>query len=167
MTALVALVLAIGALLVLADTILRARRPIQMARLSRRGPGAYFAPDGRVFQLRSGWERLFARWLDERELAWRYEPRTFVLSDGRRYTPDFWVRSPLGDCYVEIHRIDHPDPRDGDRIRVILRAQAELPRLDGLPLIVLGERELRLVARDVRRSRSPDESDGGWHRVIS
>ena len=57
---------------------------------------------GRLWSFKSGdgWERGFARWLDEQELTWAYEPCTFLLSTGTRYTPDFWVQE--WNTYVEL-----------------------------------------------------------------
>lgn len=51
----------------------------------------YLDRRGRLWRFKSTWELRFARWLDERELSWRYEPDVLLLSDGRRYVPDFWV----------------------------------------------------------------------------
>lgn len=41
--------------------------------------------------MKSKLERTFAERCDQLGLAWRYEPDTLLLSDGRRYIPDFWV----------------------------------------------------------------------------
>ena len=38
--------------------------------------------------------RLEAQWAvfwDELGVKWEYEPKTFPLSDGKQYTPDFWI----------------------------------------------------------------------------
>lgn len=57
---------------------------------------------GRLWTFKSGdqWERGFARWLDAQGLTWAYEPHTLLLSDGRRYVPDFWVEE--WKTYVEL-----------------------------------------------------------------
>lgn len=43
--------------------------------------------------MRSSWELAFAIKLDEMGLEWIYEPKTFKLKHGLRYTPDFYVPS--------------------------------------------------------------------------
>jgi hypothetical protein len=53
-----------------------------------------------IFKSGEGWELSFARWLDMQELTWLYESRTFLLSSGERYTPDFWVQE--WDTFIEI-----------------------------------------------------------------
>jgi hypothetical protein len=44
-----------------------------------------------VCLMRSSWELAFAHKLDELGLDWEYEPKTFKLANGLRYTPDFYV----------------------------------------------------------------------------
>lgn len=41
--------------------------------------------------MRSSWELAFAHKLDEMQLEWVYEPKSFRLSNGLRYTPDFYI----------------------------------------------------------------------------
>jgi hypothetical protein len=55
---------------------------------------------GRLWRLKSSLELSFAGGLDRLELTWDYEPHTLLLSDGRRYTPDFWVHE--WETYVEV-----------------------------------------------------------------
>lgn len=43
------------------------------------------------YLLRSSWEHSFAQECDKRNIAWTYEEKTFVLSSGKRYTPDFYL----------------------------------------------------------------------------
>lgn len=50
------------------------------------------------FYVRSRWEANFARYLIHTNQQFQYEPESFVLSDGRTYTPDFKV----GDTYFEV-----------------------------------------------------------------
>ena len=38
--------------------------------------------------MRSSWEVSYAKWLDSKEIKWKYEP-SFKLSNGKIYTPDF------------------------------------------------------------------------------
>lgn len=60
----------------------------------------YICARGRLHLFKSTWELEFAKWLDEQELDWIYEPCELLLSTGRSYFPDFWVRQWA--CYVEI-----------------------------------------------------------------
>ena len=41
--------------------------------------------------MRSTWEVEFAKLLSRAHIKWSYEPRTFVMGIGRRYTPDFYL----------------------------------------------------------------------------
>ena len=50
------------------------------------------------FYVRSRWEANFARYLIYTNQQFQYEPESFLLSDGRTYTPDFKV----GDTYFEV-----------------------------------------------------------------
>lgn len=55
---------------------------------------------GRLWRMKSQFEVDFAMRLDSLGVTWRYEPDTLLLSDGRRYTPDFWVDE--WQTYVEL-----------------------------------------------------------------
>lgn len=46
---------------------------------------------GRLWKMRSSWERRVAEELDRQKLTWIYEPCRLLLSTGRTYLPDFWV----------------------------------------------------------------------------
>jgi hypothetical protein len=48
--------------------------------------------------MRSLWEIMFADWLIINNKKWEYEPKTFVLTNGMAYTPDFLVEN----IYYEI-----------------------------------------------------------------
>lgn len=104
----------------------------------RWGRYEYLDRQGRLWTLRSGdhYERGFARWLDEQHFTWWYEPCVLLLSDGRRYIPDFWVEE--WQSYVEVKGAFRGTVRgldkvelataDGYRIRVV-RGLAELREL--------------------------------------
>lgn len=49
---------------------------------------------------RSSWEAEFAKELDGLGIEWQYEKQQFKLSNGKRYTPDFYV--PVLDKYYEV-----------------------------------------------------------------
>ncbi len=53
---------------------------------------------GRFF--RSSWEANYARYLNHLGIQWQYEPKTFKLSSGKNYTPDFYLTDK--DTYIEI-----------------------------------------------------------------
>lgn len=69
---------------------------------------------GRLWKLKSRLEVAFAVWLDQQGLAWWYERETFLLSDGRRYTPDFYVQQ--WGTYVEVKG----SPRGLDKVNLAL-----------------------------------------------
>lgn len=56
-------------------------------------------------QMRSRAEADFAARLDAVGLEWEYEPGPFVLTDGRSYTPDFYVHAL--DVYFEVKGFDN------------------------------------------------------------
>lgn len=45
--------------------------------------------NGSWVAMRSNWEIAYASYLDKNGIIWEYEPKTFMLSDGSAYTPDF------------------------------------------------------------------------------
>lgn len=49
--------------------------------------------------MRSSWEVLYAKYLDQKKIKWVYEPKTFNLGNCT-YTPDFYL--PKKDLYIEI-----------------------------------------------------------------
>jgi hypothetical protein len=60
--------------------------------------------------------RLEARWavfFDTAEIAWEYEPEGYILSDGRKYLPDFYL--PKENLYVEVKGVV-PDDNVWDKL---------------------------------------------------
>ena len=51
----------------------------------------FLCPDGKTVSMRSSWETSFANYLNENNVDWQYEPKTFLLEDGSAYTPDFYL----------------------------------------------------------------------------
>lgn len=54
--------------------------------------------------------RLEARWavfFDSLQLPWEYEKEGYVLADGTRYLPDFWL--PSMDCFFEVKGVPTTD----------------------------------------------------------
>lgn len=102
----------------------RAKMSATASRLLRlRGRVEFLDRKGRLVKFKSRWELHFAQWMEGHEIAWDYEPDTLLLSDGRRYTPDF----RLGNIYVEIK---HPK---------------RLTRLDKVCLAQFDGHDVRLV----------------------
>jgi hypothetical protein len=60
----------------------------------------YKTKNGKSLNLRSSYEVAFAKYLDSKDVYWEYEPKTFKLSSGKRYTPDF--RIPEWNQTIEI-----------------------------------------------------------------
>jgi NUMOD3 motif len=56
----------------------------------------YFSKAGLTVTMRSIYELMFAEFLDQIGAWWIYEPESFILEDGRGYTPDFLVIWPEG-----------------------------------------------------------------------
>lgn len=83
--------------------------------------------------MRSRWEIHFADWLTARGKPWEYEPRTFVLPDGRAYTPDFHSEG----VYYEIKGWMNGD--DADKIRTFRMA------FPGIPFRVLRKADLEAL----------------------
>lgn len=55
---------------------------------------------GTRIKMRSSWEVVFARWLDDNGEPWEYEPKCFALGKAMRYTPDFFL--PARGLWVEV-----------------------------------------------------------------
>lgn len=60
----------------------------------------YQCLDGNWVSMRSNWEVAYAEYLTAKGISWQYEPVTFNLSDGRAYTPDFYLSE--SDEYIEV-----------------------------------------------------------------
>jgi len=53
--------------------------------------GYYLTRRGSYVWLRSSYEYLYAKYLDENKIDWRFEERQYLLSSGASYRPDFFV----------------------------------------------------------------------------
>jgi hypothetical protein len=69
--------------------------------------------------MRSRLEADFAAHLDERGIAWRYEPAVFGPI-GRGYLPDFELRRLDGHHYVEVKPLLRDVPKAKERMAIIL-----------------------------------------------
>lgn len=60
---------------------------------------------GQKMFFRSRWELVFAiDFLEKSNLKWEYEPKSFTLSDGSKYTPDFYIEDD--GVWVEVKGYD-------------------------------------------------------------
>lgn len=53
--------------------------------------GYYISPIAGKVWLRSTYEFVYAKWLDRNNFNWRFEVQSYVLPDGQRYRPDFFI----------------------------------------------------------------------------
>ena len=58
---------------------------------SRGISGYYKKLNGELVWLRSSWEYIFAKWLDKQNVVWTIETKCYLLSNGERYRPDFFI----------------------------------------------------------------------------
>jgi hypothetical protein len=94
---------------------------------------------GRMYKFRSTWEVKYAEALDRAGLAWFYEPDRLLLSDGRTYTPDFWIVE--WNSYVEI-KGDHRWQSD----------KVEVARNDGYSVILVhGKAALAIALTEMEK----------------
>ncbi len=65
----------------------------------------HFIHQGEKIPCRSSYEVLYANYLIDNNIEFEYEPQIFILSNKRRYTPDFWLKNE--NLYVEVKGLDH------------------------------------------------------------
>jgi hypothetical protein len=114
--------------------------------LDHQAPKHWIEYDGHKF--RSKWEALYAEWLDLQSIQWDYEPKTYRMSNGRRYTPDFLVKFPSGLRVVELHRVRQAAPGDGRKLATLRLAVVEIPGF-----MLVDDREMNDVRRELRHMR--------------
>jgi hypothetical protein len=125
--------------------------PAFLEAMRKRGPvppiqwRRYEGTRGKI-NMRSLWEIDAARRMDQLGLVWEYEPTTFRLSNGKSYTPEFFVQSPFGPCYVELHRVQKPKPGDEPKLEKLKLASRELP----LPLVIMDAKEMAEIKKALR-----------------
>jgi len=71
-------------------------------------PVIYERRNGEEIILRSSWEAKFAEYLDKNNIDWEYETRTYSLSNGLTYTPDFITN----DVMYEVKGYFHEDNKE-------------------------------------------------------
>lgn len=87
--------------------------------------------DGDVIRMRSSWEVATAVWLTDNNVSWQYEPTTLTTTEGKKYTPDFFL-TDINE-YWEVK--GKPDPRQAHN-RALLMEQ-------GHKITVLNEKHLK------------------------
>lgn len=98
---------------------------------SREGLGA-----ARSFEFEYDFEEEFARALDQRDIPWRYKPRTFAVEwdeDGNfidSFTPSFFL--PARDLYIELIVSDCRLSNERSRKARLLRQQYPTIRIEAL-----------------------------------
>lgn len=65
----------------------------------------YFIKNGEKIFCRSGYEVIYANFLMINNIEFEYEPETFKLDNGKRYTPDFYLIDE--GRYIEIKGVDY------------------------------------------------------------
>ena len=67
------------------------RKPWMQEKTTRSIQGYYKKKSGEYVWLRSTYEYIYAKWLDDRNIDWRIEVQSFKLSSGENYRPDFFI----------------------------------------------------------------------------
>lgn len=68
------------------------KNPQLISKTSKCVQGYYLRKhDNVLVYLRSTYEYIFAKWLDKNNFIWRIEETSFILSNGERYRPDFFI----------------------------------------------------------------------------
>jgi hypothetical protein len=73
-------------------------------KLAAHSKGSYY----KNIWMRSSYEILFVNWLDNNNIKWEYEPKTFDLGN-TTYTPDFYL--PEFNIYIEVKGWWRPDAK--------------------------------------------------------
>lgn len=80
-------------------------------------------PNGIIIKMRSSWEIQYAEHLNSLGIIWQYEPRSFLLSTGHRYFPDFYLpelnewheikgwMSPESQEKIDLFQKEYPDEK--------------------------------------------------------
>lgn len=53
--------------------------------------GFYKSKSGSLIWLRSSWEYFYAKHLDQNNIDWKFEEKSYLLSTGESYRPDFFI----------------------------------------------------------------------------
>lgn len=99
--------------------------------------------------MRSQWEVTFARFCHIFGVPWEYEPCTFFLAENVWYTPDFYVETPFGPCFIEIHGRFY-NAKEAKKYHRIQLAKKDISILfNGAPLLLLGGKEMRKMQKRI------------------
>jgi hypothetical protein len=96
----------------------------------------YFSSEGKKYLMRSTWEIKFAKYLDDNNINWEYEPKSFELIINNKevtYTPDFYLKD--FNEYIEIKGWWRDDAK--------LKYDAFVKKYNNIKIKVYGKRELK------------------------
>ena len=102
----------------------------------------FYKKNGEKVDCRSSYEVIYANWLMDNRIDFEYEPKTFILSNKRRYTPDFHLIKE--DIYTEIKGLDHGNQKENRKVfindghKVELLKWPDLVKKCGYPFISPG-----------------------------
>lgn len=74
------------------------------------------------YRMRSRLEARHAVFFDALELEWEYEKEGFVLPDGTKYLPDFWL--PALDCWLEVKGQD-PTKEEQQKLAALISSSGK------------------------------------------
>lgn len=78
------------------------RKPWMQEKTTRSIQGFYKRKNGEYIWLRSTYEYIYAKWLDERNFLWDVEQISYPLKNGERYRPDFFIYSKTNELQTVV-----------------------------------------------------------------
>lgn len=78
------------------------RKPWMQEKTSRSIQGFYKKKGGEYVWLRSTYEYIYAKWLDDRGIIWKVENVCYPLKNGERYRPDFFIYNVDGNIQTVV-----------------------------------------------------------------
>ena len=117
----------------------------QMHSKSKRYLGGWYlnSKAGKYVWLRSSWEFGYARYLDSQEKIWDAEVRSYLLSDGRYYRPDFFIYE--NGCLAEVVEVKSTWSNGSlDRIEKFEAFKREYPKISAR---IVGDELFDIIGR--------------------
>lgn len=109
--------------------------------------GYYKSKNNGMVWLRSSWEYIYAKWLDSKNIEWKYETTSFPLENGKSYRPDFFIYNNDTLKYiVEIKGMQ--DSLDGNRVAKSYMFLQEYPHIE---LIII--KDIKKYSDNLKRDR--------------
>jgi len=78
------------------------KRPFLSKRSETGLQGYYIKKNGNPIWLRSSWEYIFAKWLDNNNIEWVCSTNSYRISENETYNPDFYIYQDDECFFVEI-----------------------------------------------------------------